>query len=202
MSRKRPDDLLTSVELLRRAQGGQDDAMGELLERYLPLFKRWARRRMPFRLRGAMDTDDLVQETLLHAVKCLKDFEPQGDGALQAYFYTAVCNRARDLIRRARRHGVDVSLNSGEPDPRPGPLELTIEHEEYDRYHRALSRLAQADREAIVARIELGQSWAQVASVLGKPSPDAARMMVKRAVTRLAEEMARGDGRRGSSVKR
>jgi len=184
-------DLLTSVELLRRAQGGENEAMGKLIERYLPLFKRWARRRMPGRLRGAMDTDDLVQETLLHAIGCLARFEPQGDGALQAYFYTAVCNRARDIVRRAQRRGVDVSLDSGEPDKRPDPLEVTIEHEAYERYLEALSRLEPQDREAIVARIELGQSWAQVAEVLGKSSPDAARMMVNRALTRLARWMAR-----------
>jgi hypothetical protein len=38
--------------------------------------------------------------------------------------------------------------------------------------------------------VELGQTWEQVARALNKPSPDAARMAVSRALRHLAEEMA------------
>ena len=41
------------------------------------------------------------------------------------------------------------------------------------------------------ARVEFGLSFAEVAQVLGKPSADAARMAVVRALVRLAEEMGR-----------
>ena len=56
-------------------------------------------------------------------------------------------------------------------------------------FEHILERLDDRDREAIVSRLELGQSWQQVAVVLGKPSPDAARMAVSRALRRLVEEM-------------
>ena len=46
--------------------------------------------------------------------------------------------------------------------------------------------------EAVIARIEMGCSYAEVAELMGKPSADAARMMVSRALVRLAEEMRRG----------
>jgi DNA-directed RNA polymerase specialized sigma24 family protein len=42
------------------------------------------------------------------------------------------------------------------------------------------------DREAIVARVELGQSWEEVAAMLDKPSPAAARVATQRALVRLA----------------
>jgi hypothetical protein len=45
--------------------------------------------------------------------------------------------------------------------------------------------LRAADREAIIARIELQQSYEEVAIALGKPSADAARMAVTRAVKAL-----------------
>jgi RNA polymerase sigma-70 factor (ECF subfamily) len=70
-------------------------------------------------------------------------------------------------------------------------LQHVIGAETLERYHRALDRLEAQDREAIIARVELGQSWAEVAAALGKPSADAARMAVSRALKRLAEEMAR-----------
>ena len=53
-----------------------------------------------------------------------------------------------------------------------------------------MERLRPEEREAIVARIELGLSHAEVAQALGKPSAAAAHMAVSRALVRLAEEMA------------
>ena len=86
------------MELLRRAQDGQADALERLIERYLPPFRRWARHRMPDWARGTLDSDDLVQETLLKTLQRLKTFEPRGVGALQAYLHTAMLNRIRDEL--------------------------------------------------------------------------------------------------------
>ena len=65
--------------------------------------------------------------------------------------------------------------------------------EAVERYEAALARLRAEEREAIVARIEMGGSYQEVAQALGKPSADAARMAVSRALLRLAEEMNRGN---------
>ena len=181
---------LTSVELLKRAQHGHDEALEQLFERYLPPFRRWARHRLPGWAKGVMDTDDLVQEILLGTIQNLTKFKPRGDGALQAYLHTAMLNRVKDEIRRAQRTVRPVTLDTNERDHSPSPLTVTIGHETYERYLRALNGLRQVDRQAIVARVELGQSWAEVADALGKPSKDAARMTVTCALRRLAESMA------------
>jgi DNA-directed RNA polymerase specialized sigma24 family protein len=52
-----------------------------------------------------------------------------------------------------------------------------------------LQRLRPEERELIIARVEMQQSYAQIAAAHGKASPDAARMAVTRALVRLAEEM-------------
>lgn len=190
-SASRPDDAMeTSVELLRRAQDGESQARNRLIERYLPAFRNWARGRLPQWARGAIDTEDLVQDTLLHTIQHLPSFEPRGDGALQAYMRQALRNRIRDEVRRAQRHGQAATLNSKQGDGRPSPSQEAVAHELLERYERGLERLDDKDREAIVSRLELGQSWQQVAVVLAKPSPDAARMAVSRALRRLVEEMA------------
>ena len=182
----------SSVELLRRARGGENQALDDLIKRYLPTFRAWATHRFPRYARDVMDTDDLVQETLLHTIQHLPNFEPRRDGALQAYLRQALTNRIRDAIRRVQRRGPPVTLDTKEPDARPSPLEETIGREALERYEAALSRLDEQEREAIVARVELRQSWEQVATVLDKPSADAARKAVSRALRRLAEEMSRG----------
>ena len=57
--------------------------------------------------------------------------------------------------------------------------------EAQDAGETALASLSSADREALIGRLEFGYSFDELASVLGKPTPDAARMAVKRALTRL-----------------
>lgn len=194
MRGKRPpptDSLDTSVELLRRARGGDADARQRLLERYVPAFRRWARGRLPQYARDGIDTEDLVQDVLVKTIEHLRDFSPNGDGALQAYMRKALSNRIRDELRKVRRHPQPVTVDSRQPDGRASPSQEAAADEALERYEAAFERLAAKDRHAIVARMELGQSWEQVAAALNRPSPDAARMAVGRALRRLAEEMAR-----------
>jgi RNA polymerase sigma-70 factor (ECF subfamily) len=75
-------------------------------------------------------------------------------------------------------------------DPAPSPLERAIGREGIERYEAALQRLKPEDREAIIARIELQQSYEEVAIALGKPNANAARSAVTRALARLIDAMA------------
>jgi DNA-directed RNA polymerase specialized sigma24 family protein len=61
--------------------------------------------------------------------------------------------------------------------------------EALDQYEAALAALSEMDREAIIGRVELGQSYEEIAAILGKPTVEAARMTVHRAMRRLAEQM-------------
>ena len=63
------------------------------------------------------------------------------------------------------------------------------------RYEQALARLKVDDREAIIARVEMGYTYEELAVSLGKPTADAARKAARRALIRLVSEM--DDGRRG-----
>ena len=182
------EDTLT---LLRRARAGETAAIERLCARFLPVLRRWARGRLPPPARDLLDTDDLVQETLLRTFSKLEGFEPRHDGALQAYLRQALRNRIRDEVRRSRREPAASPLGASQVDPRPSPLEEAIGQEALERYEAALDRLDEEDRHAIVLRIEMGYTHEQPADVLGRPSPDAARMAVSRALVRLAEEMVR-----------
>jgi DNA-directed RNA polymerase specialized sigma24 family protein len=61
-----------------------------------------------------------------------------------------------------------------------------------DRYEAALAVLDAEDREAIVGRMELRYTYQELADAWGKPSADAARKAVERAIKRLAELMNAG----------
>ena len=148
--------------------------------------------RMPTWARDVSDTDDLVQDTLIQTFKRIGDFEPRRVGALQAYLRQAVLNRIRDELRRNGRRPDATDLDGLEVDQRQSPLEQAIGREAVERYERALARLTAEEREAIIARVEMGYSYEELAEALGKPTPDAARKAAQRALVRLVEEMRRG----------
>ena len=181
-----------SAELLQRARAGDDGALDRLFARYVPRLHRWAHRRVPLWARSAADTADYVQETVLHTLRHLGTFEPQRDGALLGYLRRSLVNRVRDQFRHAARHPAPSELNDGMADGGTSPLDLAIREEDRERYQAGLKRLRRADRKAIVASIELGYTYDQIALVLDKPSAEAARMAVRRALVRLGEEMTRG----------
>jgi RNA polymerase sigma-70 factor (ECF subfamily) len=183
----------STLDLLTRAQAGDEAARDRLFGRYLPSLSRWASGRLPRWCRDLMDTDDLVQETLLRTLRRIDGFEHRHQGALQAYLRQAVMNRIRDEVRRAKRGPVSTELEAdAAPDRGASPLELAIGEQAVETYEAALQRLRPEEREAIVARVEMDYTYEQVAAELGKPSADAARMAVSRALLRLAEEMSRG----------
>jgi RNA polymerase sigma factor (sigma-70 family) len=184
--------LDATVELLERAQAGDAEAVNLLFSRYLPPLRRWARGRLPQYARDLLETEDLVQETMVHAFRRLKVFEMRHDGALHAYLRQAVVNRIRDEMRRAQRRPAPAELEADQHQDRSAsPLEAAIGTQAVERYESALARLRDEDRQAVVARVELGLSYAEVAVALGKSSPDAARMAVARALVKLAQEMGK-----------
>jgi RNA polymerase sigma-70 factor (ECF subfamily) len=146
---------------------------------------------LPRWARSTSDTNDIVQETLINAIRKLGTFEPRREGALLAYLRQAVMNRVRDELRRASVRPVRVELDDAHQAAGPSPLEEVIGLDTMARYEAALARLRAEDREAIVARIEFGQSYDELAVTLDKPTREAARMAVSRALVRLAAEMKR-----------
>lgn len=181
----------TTYQLLERAKGGDGEALDALFARHIPILRRWASGRLPRWARDIADTQDLVQETVLRVFKRVEAFEPRGDGALQAYLRQAVMNRIRNEFRSKGRRPAFGELDEQVPGDHTSPLEAAIRQEQLDRYEVALSRLSEQERDLIVARVEVGLTYEEMAEALGKPSWNAARMATARALLRLAEELKR-----------
>jgi RNA polymerase sigma factor (sigma-70 family) len=182
-----PGSIDSTVELLARARRGDDAAIEALFARHLGPLRRFTRGRLPARARDLADTDDLVQDALLQTLKHLDGFESRHPGALQAYLRQAVMNRIRNEIRRATRHPSPETLDSAAPDEALSPLEELIGKQTLDAYEEAMAALEPAEREAIIGRVELGLSYEELATAMGRPSADAARMAVGRALLKLAK---------------
>ena len=71
------------------------------------------------------------------------------------------------------------------------PMGVTTDTDILRRY----AILSEAQREAVVLRLELGLTHDEISTALECPSADAARMLISRGLIRLAEEMGDFRGR-------
>lgn len=182
-------ELESTATLLTRVRAGDRLAREQLVRRYLATLLRWGHGRLPSHARDLSDTQDLVQNTLLKALDRLASFEPRREGAFLAYLRTILLNEVRGEIRRNARHPGREPLGDDIADPDPSPVEREVGAAAVRAYERALDALSAEEREAVILRVELGYTHQQVAEALGKPSADAARMLVARAMVRITEAM-------------
>lgn len=180
---------IDTVSLVERAQAGDHRALEEICSRYLPQLGRWAAGRISSRMRTVIDTGDLVQEVLLGTIRRLEDLRPRHPGSFPAYLRRALLNRIYNETQKAARRPEQPAMDADAADSSPSPLDCAIGKDLRERYENAMMRLTDEERAAVFLRVELKISYAEIASVLGKPSPDAARMAVQRALVRLGEEL-------------
>ena len=180
----------TTLALLKEARDGDESAVNRLYRRVLPAVRQWARGQVPREARGVLDTDDLVQDTLMRTVAHLARLESSKDRGFYMYLREALRNRVRDELRRVNRRPETADKDLDRiPEAAPGPLQQLIGQQALERYEEAVRLLDPVDRAMVVARIEFGLGWREIAEVSGKPSEDAARMAVSRALARMAAEL-------------
>jgi RNA polymerase sigma-70 factor (ECF subfamily) len=192
-------DALRTMELVERARGGDQTAWEILVSRYRGPLTRFAQTRLSRQPHRLADTDDVVQDVTINVFKRLDRIELRFPGALLAYLRRSVSNRVADEHRRAQRQGAVVTLSDEHPDGRRSPLDATIDKDQLRAYRTALLLLNADDRLAIVMRIEQGASYEAIADRLGKPTANAARVAVARAMFKLARRMGPLPARAGAA---
>jgi RNA polymerase sigma-70 factor (ECF subfamily) len=187
--------LGTISVLVEGARAGDPRAREQLARRCVESLLRFAHGRVPRGARGRIDSSDLVQTAVLRAFERLQAFERRGHGSFLAHLRTIVLNQVRDEAARMAARAPHVEPGESLAHPGPSPLEAAIGRELVEAYEAALARLPDEQREAIVLRLEMGYSYQEIAEAVGSPSANATRMMLARALVRLAREMeAHGPG--------
>jgi RNA polymerase sigma-70 factor, ECF subfamily len=160
-----------------------------------PGLRRWGRGRLPRWARTAADTIDLVQDVVASSLQRARA-NPERSVVWEAYLREAFTNRVRDEVRRAvRRPRAGASAALAQRDVRPSPLDAVVSTQHRERYARALASLSPRDRAVLLARMEGGLSYEEIARLTGKPTAAAALMAVRRAVARLTAHVASHDDR-------
>ena len=153
------------------------------------MLRAWAHGRLPLSARGLADTDDVVQITLVRALNRLEGFEYRHEGGFLGYLRQGVLNAIRQEIRRSRRRPTENVLDDSVEDQAASVVERAVGREILERYEAALMSLTTDQREAAMLRLEFGMSYPEIAEAMGKPSANAARMLVVRALVHLAEHV-------------
>jgi len=182
--------LEKTADLLAEVRAGSSGATTRLVQRYLPILRRWAHGRLPPHARDLADTDDLVQITLIRALDHVEGFEPRRERAFLAYLRQILLNSLRDEIRRVNRRPARKDLTDDLADPSLVVKQVGVET--MVTYERALATLPERSQEAVILRIEFGFSYQEIADAIESPSANAARMTVTRALAQLAEVLDEG----------
>jgi RNA polymerase sigma-70 factor, ECF subfamily len=182
--------LNSTAALIRSARDGDDAARHTLLKRFLPLLLRWAHGRLPITLRDVNDTEDFVQIALIKALNQLGTFRSDRPGSFLIYLRRILLNQVRDELRRRRARPRTVELDDSvqEVADVETHIERAIGVEKFSAYQSAVGKLAKRQQELVIMRLEFGLSYPEIAAEVGG-TPDAARVMVTRAVAKLALEL-------------
>ncbi len=181
-SQQTVQDYSTTSVLLERYKKGDRASCDALFKLYQPLLRRWARGRLPQYTRDLMDTEDLVQDTLMLAFDRAGRIEAKRPGAFFAYLRTVFINQIRQELRKNKPHNQSLE-SSADPVDNAQDMNALL------AYDQALDRLSVEEKEAVVLRLEFGFTHQEIAVLTDKPSANAARMFITRAIMKLADCM-------------
>jgi RNA polymerase sigma-70 factor, ECF subfamily len=157
-------DWAELAALVVRAQRGDREAFGELVEQFQPTVYAIALRR----LANASDALELTQEVFLHVLRRIGQLrEPERfAGWLRQVAVRMAINRA---TRRVAPPSVEVAVLEGASHRADEPLDQLISRERAERLWEALGRLKSLDRQALDAFYIRGHSLLEIAEELGVP---------------------------------
>jgi len=152
-------------------------------------------------LRSKLESIDVVQDVLVHAVRDLGKFTYKDEGDFVRWLASITENRLRDNLdklhagKRDIRREVQLDRQKSpdnnstainmEPIATTTPSVILSRKEEFDRLSRAIETLKKEYREIIVLTKIEGLSYQDIGDKLGKTA-DAVRMLACRAMAALS----------------
>ncbi len=190
--------------LLPAFRAGDRTAGDALLRHYEPWLRLLARVQVETHFRAKFDPSDIVQQTMLEAVRSLSQFRGTTEAEFTAWLRQILAHALAHEIRRYRgtrkrdlecevpldKELTNASQRLGDILPATGtsPSQVLVKHEQQVLLAQALERLPEDYREVIVLRNLEGLSHEEIAKRLGRNS-GAVRMLWVRALARLTQEI-------------
>jgi RNA polymerase sigma-70 factor, ECF subfamily len=191
-------------ECLAACRNGQSEPLSQLFKYFQPWLRLLARVQVETQFRGKFDPSDVVQQTMLEAVRAFPQFRGTTEPELAAWLRQILAHALAHEIRRYRgtqkrdlqrevpldQQLTHASQRLGDILAAPGtsPSQMLVKHERQVVLAQALERLPEDYREVIVLRNLEGLPHDEVAKRMGR-NPGAVRMLWVRALARLRQEV-------------
>jgi RNA polymerase sigma-70 factor (ECF subfamily) len=189
--------------LIARARGGDQAALGSLLDRYRGTLRRLAHQGLDPALGRRMDASDLVQQTFLEAAESFARFRGAGESEFVAWLRRILeynlAGAARDHLYRLKRavrretsldesHGDGFPLRDHLAAHQTSPSLRAVRLEQAAQFLAALEQLPADQREAVRLRHIEGLPLDQIAARLGR-SVEAVAGLLKRGLHTLRQRL-------------
>jgi RNA polymerase sigma-70 factor (ECF subfamily) len=189
--------------LVERSRQGDETAFRTLCERHASTLRRGLERKMPARLRKRLSVADVMQEAYVTAYQRLDDYEGPHSGSFKRWLERI----AEYKLKEAARHHLDAGKRAAAREmsrhQRPETHAFGGREPTPSRHAEAAETAAAIDAAiealpgdyATILRLvhEQGLTTTEAAERMDR-SPEAARKLYGRAVSKLSERMERPDG--------
>lgn len=192
-------------ECLKEAKAGDAATLGQLLEAYRNYLRLLARVEIGRRLQGKVDASDVVQATLMDAVRYFPNFRGQAEGQFVCWLREILAGTIANQVRRyfgtqARDVRLETALVASVDqsagalsqllvDPQSSPSNLAAKAEQVGLVAEALSKLPEDYQTVLILRHLEGLTFPQVADRMGR-SVDSVEKLWIRGLTKLRRECA------------
>ena len=178
-----------TLELVRRAREGEEDALALLVDRHGEQLLERIRMMMGDQARRSAESIDFLQDVFVELIEDVGRVEVSDERGLLRWLTAIARNNIRDSVRRRRERALESLSASGlvraAQDPRsPSPPSVATAHEELSDIVDALAELAEDHRSVIELRDLKGLSFVEVGRRMGR-SEGAAQALHTRAMVRL-----------------
>jgi RNA polymerase sigma factor (sigma-70 family) len=160
--------LIEPKDLIARARTGDNQAWGDLYREFAPAIFRFCRRALP----SKEDAEDATMEIFMKLREKLMQYDPTR--SFSAWLYRVAANHCWDMLRRRKaRHDKDMDDIDELPleTPEPNQLERLIEERNSEEVRKALSKMGERARMALVMRYYSDMSYDEIADALGVRRP-------------------------------
>ena len=191
----------TNSAVLKRAKGGDRDALGNLLNRYRPYLRILALRYLDSGVRSRVDPSDVIQQTCLDIHRDIDGFRGAHEAEWIGWVRKILENNVNQVIRRhiqtqkrsIRKEAiVDQSSrahrirNAGPVSNESSPSQRVMRGEQAVRLAMLLGKLPQDQREALRLRYLEGKTLLEIAERLDR-SEMAVAGLLKRGLRSLRD---------------
>ncbi|GIV69724.1 RNA polymerase sigma factor [Caldilinea sp.] len=143
----------SEIELLQKLQAGDQQAWVEFVQLMTPRLLSYLRHNLP----TAEDAEDVLSETMLAAVRALKDFD--GKASLSTFVFSLAYRKVADFWRKRQPQTFELG------ERQRSPLNVSSKSVEFSEI---LDRLPELSKQVLILRHYVGLNVGEIAQVIDR----------------------------------